>query len=296
MKLLILKKIKLLLVIAATSGVFFIFALPSFSSDFLISPPPKSMDKYYAETGKVSEWIIQMQKMSNEYYAIFVNLEIKNWSLAEKNVQFFLDSYEKASKMIPEWEENFDLKSASLLKKSILEKKIKEIEKASESIQKSCTSCHLKNNNRVWVRYHWPSTKTIKVLDPIGEKEVAYDMYMQELLVSFKRISINFEQGDIQKSWRALDVFTKRFKSLRSVCSKCHVTEWTKSSVSVKDFFIGEDIIQTLQEIKKDFATGEPSKKEFKKNIEYINNRSCKMCHLVHQPATAIQQAWKQKN
>ena len=296
MKLLFLRKIKLILTTAATLGVFFIFALPSFSSDFLISPPPKSMDKYYAETGKVSEWIVQMQKMSNEYYAIFVNVEMKNWSLAEKNVQLFLSSYEKASKMIPEWEENFDLKSASLLKKSILAKKIKEIEKASESIQKSCTSCHLKNNNSVWVRYHWPSTKTIKVLDPIGEKEVAYDIYMQELFVSFKRISINFEEGDIQKSWRALDVFTKRFKSLRSVCSKCHVAEWTKSSVSVKDFFVGEDIIQTLQKIKKDFATGEPSKKDFKKNIEYINNRSCKTCHLVHQPAAAIQQAWKQKN
>ena len=116
MKLLYLRKIKLILATAATLGVFFIFALPSFSSDFLISPPPKSMDKYYAESGKVSEWIVQMQKMSNEYYAIFVNVEMKNWSLAEKNVQLFLSSYEKASKMIPEWEENFDLKSASLLK------------------------------------------------------------------------------------------------------------------------------------------------------------------------------------
>ena len=61
--------------------------------------------------------------------------------------------------------------------------------------------CHIKNNNSVWVRYHWPSTKTIKILDPIEEKEVAYDIYMQELFVSFERISINFEQGEIQKSW-----------------------------------------------------------------------------------------------
>jgi len=285
-----------MLATAVMLGLLFILVLPVFSSDFLISPPPKSMDKYYAETGKVSEWIVQMQKMSTKYYAIFVNLEVKNWSLAEKNVQLFFNSYEKASKMIPEWEENFDLKSASLLKKSILAKDIKTIEKAFESIEKSCTHCHLKNNISVWVRYHWPSTKTIKILDPIGEKEVAYDIYMQELFVSFKKISINFEQGEIQKSWRALDVFTKRIKSLRSVCSKCHVTEWTKSSVTVKDFFVGKDIIQTLQKIKKDFATGEPSKKEFKKNIEYISNRSCKTCHLVHQPAAAIQQAWKQKN
>jgi len=253
------------------------------------------MDKYYADPGEASEWIIQMEKMSTEYYAIFVNLEIKNWSLAEKNVQLFLDSYSKASKMIPEWEEEFDLKSAAVLKESVLTKKIKTIEETSKSIEKSCTRCHFKYNNSVWVRYHWPSTKTIKVLDPIEENEVTYKVYMQELFASFKRISVNFEQGDIQQSWRALDVFTKRFKSLRSVCSKCHVTEWTKSSVTVKDFFVGEDIIKTLQEIKKDFATGEPSKKEFNKNIAYIKNRSCKACHLVHQPATAIQNAWKQK-
>ena len=89
MKLLFLRKIKLILATAATLGVFFIFTLPSFSSEFLISPPPKSMDKYYAETGKISEWIVQMEKLSMDYYAIYASLEAKNWSLAEKNVQLY---------------------------------------------------------------------------------------------------------------------------------------------------------------------------------------------------------------
>ncbi|MEC7785815.1 MAG: hypothetical protein VX579_02605, partial [Nitrospinota bacterium] len=292
MKFLFLRKIKLMLAAATMLGAFLMSVLPSFSSDFLVSPPPKSMDKYYAEPGKPSEWIVQMEKMSTDYYAIFASLEVENWSLAEKNVQLFLDSYAKASKMIPEWEEEFDLKSASLLKRSILAKETKKIEKASESIKKSCARCHLKNNNSVWIRYHWPSTETIKALDPMGEKEVSYEVYMEMLLDSLKKISVKFEQGDIQQSWRALDIFTKRLKSLRSVCSKCHVTEWTKSSVSVKDFFVGTDIMKTLHEIKKGFATGEPSKKEFKKNIGYINKRSCKACHLVHQPTAAIQRAW----
>jgi hypothetical protein len=290
------RKIKLALVTVAILGFFFILALPSFSSEFLIAPPPKSMDKYYAEPGKPSEWIVQMQKLSTDYYAILVSLEMKNWSLAEKNVQLFMDSYTKASKMIPEWEKDFDLKSSSLLKKSILAKEIKKIKEASASIKKSCTHCHLKNNNRVWIRYHWPSAKTIKVLDPIDEKEINYDVYMEKLFDSLKRINVNFEQGDIQQSWRALDIFTKRIKSLRSVCSKCHITEWTRSTVSVKDFFVGEDIIKVLQEIKKNFATGEPSKKVFKKNIDYINKQSCKKCHLIHQPTAAVQRAWKQKN
>lgn len=237
-----------------------------------------------------------MQSLSTAFSAIFVNLEKGNWPLAEKNAELFFKSYEKASKMIPEWKEEFDLKSAERLEKSIRAKGFEEIKKTSDSIGKTCSRCHLKNNNRVWVRYHWPSTETIKVLDPLDEEEVSYEVFMEKLSASLRGISANFEQDDIQQSWRALNGFSKRIKSLRSVCSKCHITEWTKNSASVKDFFVGEDIINTLQEIKKEFATGEPSEENFRKNINYINKRSCKMCHLVHQPAAAIQRAWKQKN
>ncbi|MBT5470086.1 MAG: hypothetical protein HOK41_05745 [Nitrospina sp.] len=282
---------------ALVGALFFLFPLsPAFSSDFLVTPPPKSMDKYYAESGKVSEWIIQMQKLSTAFSAISVSLDKKNWEVAEKNAELFFESYQKASEMIPEWKEEFNLKAANELKQSIQTKNMEKLGMATEALGKTCSRCHLKNNTSVWVRYHWPSTETIKVLDPIEEKEFSYEGYMGKLSDSLKRISVNFEQNDFQQAWKALDVFTKRFTSLRSVCSKCHVTEWTKSSVSVKDFFVGEDILNTLQEIKKGFATGEPSEEKFKKNIAYINKRSCKMCHLVHQPTAAIQRAWKQED
>ena len=110
------------------------------------------------------------------------------------------------------------------------------------------------------------------------------------------RIKMTNTEKNFQKVWQTLEIFKKRFITLRSACSKCHVSEWKKSSVSVKSFFVGEDIILSLQKIKKDFATGEPSEKFFWKNINYINNRSCKMCHLVHQPAALIQKNWKQKS
>jgi hypothetical protein len=274
---------------------FFFSPFPAFSSDFVVSPPPQSMDKYYSDSGKVSEWIAQMRILSTAFSAVFVSLDKKNWGLAEKNSAVFADSYKKASEMIPEWEEEFDLKAANELKESILAKDMQKLETASEALGKTCSHCHSKNNTSVWARYHWPSTETIKVLDPIDEKELRYNVFMKKLSDSLKRISVNFEQKDFQQAWRSLDVFKKRLISLRSVCSKCHVDEWTKGSTSVKDFFVGDDILAALQEIKKDFATGEPSEKVFKKNIDYINKRSCKICHLVHQPVAAIQQAWKQK-
>lgn len=277
--------------------VFFFFSpLCAFSSDFVVSPPPQSMDKYYADSGKLSEWIVQMRQLSTAFSAVFVSLDKKNWGLAEKNSAVFIDSYKKASEMIPEWKEEFDLKAANELRNSILEKDFEKLGTASEALGKTCSHCHSKNNTSVWARYHWPSTDTIKVLDPLEEKELPYDIFMEKLSDSLKRISVNFEQEDFQQAWRSLDDFKKRLTSLRSVCSKCHVDEWTKGSTSVKEFFVGDDILTVLQEIKKDFATGEPSEKDFKKNIDYINKRSCKTCHLVHQPVAAIQQAWQIKN
>ena len=269
--------------------------MPAFSKDFLVRPPPKTMDKYYTDPGVQSEWITQMQKLSTAFSAIFVNIEIKKWDQAEKQAVLFRESYQKASKMVPEWEKDFNLKAATKLSKSVGVKDIKNIRVQSETIRETCSNCHINNSISAWIRYHWPPTKTIKLLDPLEEKEISYPIYMERLSNSLQRIGVNFEKNEFQQAWRSLEVFSKRLLGLRSACSKCHVSEWTKQSGSVKDFFVGEDIMDTLQKIKKDFATGQPSKKIFEKNIRYIHNRSCKICHLVHQPAAFIQRTWNQK-
>jgi hypothetical protein len=55
------------------------------------------MDKYYADSGKTSKWIVQMRKLSTDFSAIFVNLDKIDWSLAEKN-QLFLKIHKKQLK------------------------------------------------------------------------------------------------------------------------------------------------------------------------------------------------------
>ncbi|MBN4080023.1 hypothetical protein JYT60_02175, partial [bacterium AH-315-C08] len=54
---------------------FFFSPLPAFPTDFVVAPPPKSMDKYYADSGEISEWIAQMRKLSTAFSAIFVSLD-----------------------------------------------------------------------------------------------------------------------------------------------------------------------------------------------------------------------------
>ena len=265
----------------------------AYSADFSIQPPPPSMDKFYSERGKTSEWIEQMRQISKAFGATFISKDQKKWGEALKHAQDFGSAYQKAAEMIPEWEDLFDLEASQLFVASIQSQDIEKIEHFSTKVKKTCGQCHRKHNVSVWTRYHWPSTKTIKVLDPIDDQEVGYDQFMQRLSFSFKSIEILFEQEKYNESWKAIDNFSKRLRSLRSVCSKCHVTEWTKNSTTVKDYFVGEDMLDALQEIKKNLASGTPDPKLFKKKIEHISMKSCKMCHLIHQPAAIIQRAWE---
>ena len=189
--------------------------------------------------------------------------------MQKKNQLYLQSSYKKASEMIPEWKEKFDLKAANELKESILAKDLRKTGNSSQKLSKKpvpiATS---KNNTSVWAalslafnKYH----KRYWIL--LDEKELSYDTTMKKLSDSLTRIIVNFEQEDFQQAWQSLDIFKKRLTSLRSICSKCHVDEWKKGSTSVKKFFVGDDMLAALQEIKKDFATGEPSEKVFKKNI-----------------------------
>jgi len=264
----------------------------TYSADFLIQTPPKSLDKYYSERGKTPEWIEQMRHISKSFGATFIGMDQENWESSLKSAQDFGSAYQKAAEMVPEWKELFDLKASENFIANIKMQNAEPAKQFRDKVEKTCSQCHQKHNISVWVRYHWPSTQTIKVLDPIDEQELDYNLFMHRLSSSFKNIEILFEQEKYTESWQAIEIFSKRLRGLRSVCAKCHVTEWSRNSTTIKDFFVGDDMVDSLQQIKKTFASGTPDTKLFRKKTEHISEQSCKMCHLIHQPAAIIQRAW----
>ena len=210
---------------------------------------PKIYDKFYSERGKTSEWTEQIRKISKTFGTVLINMDRGDWEKAFQSAKDFGSAYQKASEMVPEWKDLFDLEASENFIASIRSQNLKKRTQLSAKVGKTCTQCYQKHNISVWTRYHWPSTQTIKVLDPIDEEEVNYDQFMHRLSSSLQNIAIHFDQQKHNESWKAIDIFSKRFRGLRSVCSKCHVTEWTKNSTTVKDFFVGDDIIVALLEI-----------------------------------------------
>jgi len=272
--------------------IFLLFPYNIHSASLQVQQPPQSLDKFYSEPGKTSEWIEQMHEINKSLERLTINLKGKDWKRILESAKGFDSAYQKAGKMVPEWKDLFDLEVSKNMIANIKSKNLGKVKQLSVKLKKSCFKCHQKHNISVWIRYHWPSTKTIKVLDPIDEEELTYEQFMNKLSSSFTEIAIYYEQQKYKESWNALDIFSKRLKSLRSVCSKCHVSEWNQSVTTVKDFFVGEDIFNALKKIKRIFATGVPDTKSFKKNMGHISYGSCKMCHLVHQPSAILQKTW----
>ncbi|MZH01996.1 MAG: hypothetical protein F3745_00935 [Nitrospinae bacterium] len=117
----------------------------TYSADFTIQPPPQSMDKFYSERGKTSEWIEQMRQISKAFGATHISLVQKKWGEALKHAQDFSKAYQKASEMVPEWKELFDLESLELYAEAIQSQDAERINKFSKKLEKTCGQCHRKH-------------------------------------------------------------------------------------------------------------------------------------------------------
>ncbi len=204
-------------------------ASSAMAKDVVLKEPPKSLDKHYPPHSKTADWTGIMHQMSGHFGGVFINMRENDWENAIKHADELATTYEKASKMVPEWGGLFRSESGQRFCRGELHTKDgKKIGEASGPLGKTCGKCHAENQVAVWTKYHWPSVEKIKIMDPIDEKEIAYGKYMKSLSNTFKGVTVNFGEGQYDRSAKALDDFKKRYLELRSTCSKCHTTQAVK--------------------------------------------------------------------
>jgi hypothetical protein len=141
----------------------------------------------------------------------------------------------------------------------------------------------------VWTKYQWPSVENIKLVDPVGEKELKYDKYMGMLSGGINGVIVNFEEGKYDKSKKALGDFKKQYMELKSVCAKCHTGD------AVKQFYVGEDVAKAFANLETELSAAKPVPANFWKNIETVSYEGCKKCHLTHRAYVIIRDAWEKE-
>ncbi len=259
----------------------------SVSKEMVVKEPPDSLKKLYPPQSDQPKWIQQMHKMSGTFGGVFVDMEEKDWENADKNADNFLKAYEETSKMVPEWKDYFDVKAAQDFVSAVKTHDPAKIGAASKGVGKTCGTCHKEQYVAVWTRFHWPSLDTIKMTDPVTEKQVGYGKFMHKISGSFKGVTVNFNEGQYDRSAKALRGFKQRYMELKSTCSKCHTTD------NVKLFFVGDDVEKAFDNLRTVLDADKPNPGEFWKNVGVIGSQGCKKCHLTHRAYAIIQEVWE---
>ena len=263
--------------------------VPSFAKDVVIKDPPKSMDKLYPPISKEQKWVHLMHKLSGHFGGVFVDMKEQDWENAEKHADQLVDAYKEASDLVPEWKDYFDHDAVKKFATEVKTHDPEKIDKAGAPVGKTCGKCHAEQYVAVWTKYQWPSIELIKLTDPVGEKEFKYGKYMWLLVGSLNGMTVNFGEGQYDRSKKALGDFKKQYMELKSVCSKCHTGD------TVKQFFVGEDITKAFKDLDTELSAAKPNPANFWKNVETVSNEGCKKCHLTHRAYAIIQDTWEKK-
>lgn len=276
---------------SCVAALVFLILVPAVASakDFFVKQPPASLDKLYPPLSKEPKWIQQMHKMSGSFGGVFVNMKEGDWENAEKLAGQFVEAYKETSKMVPEWEEYFDLDAARKFAETVKTRDGTEIGKEAGPVGKTCGKCHGDNEVSVWAKYHWPSFHEVKVIDPHDDKEVEFDEYMKSISGAFKGVTVNFKEGQNDRAGKAARVFKAKYTELKSTCSKCH------TNGDVKRFYVGESVSAALSGLVDELRKEKPDPGKVWQNVGIIGREGCKHCHLVHRSASFIKERWEEK-
>lgn len=263
-------------------------AAPALAKDLVVKEPPASLKKLYPPQSKEPKWIQQMHALSGNFGGVFTNMGEGDWENAEARAADFVKAYEETSKLVPEWEEYFDIKAAKNFAETVKTHDPKKIGEASGGVAKTCGKCHADNYVSVWAHFHWPSVENIKIMDPVSEEELGYGKYMHKISGSFNAVTTNFKEGQYDRSAKAVRGFKQRFMELKSTCSKCHTTD------AVKQFFVGDEVNKAFDDMRDTLLQDKPNPGEFWKNVGIIGKEGCKKCHLTHRAWAMIQEYWEE--
>ena len=261
----------------------------SYANDMVIKEPPKSLDKLYPPVNKEQKWVHLMHSLSGHFGGVFVDMAEQDWENAEKHANQLVETYKEAADLVPEWKDYFDHDAAKNFAAEVKTHDPEKINKAKTPLGKTCGKCHAEQYVGVWTKYQWPATENIKLVDPVGEKELKYDKYMWLLVSSLNGMTVNFGEGQYDRSKKALGNFKKQYMELKSVCAKCHTGD------AVKQFYVGEDVAKAFANLDTELSAAKPNPANFWKNVDTVSTEGCKKCHLTHRSYSIIREAWEKK-
>ena len=256
----------------------------------IAGPPPASLDKLYPPQSPAPVWLIEMFNLAGPMEGIGVDLQEQDMANLKPNFQAFEAQYIKMSKMVPEWTSRFPMAPVTALGTAIDSGDPSKIGPAMGAVGGVCTACHDLYLVKVEQKYHWPSFDNVKVTDPISKKELAWVDYMRAMTGSYSGVSVNLQEGQLDKARKNFDAFNLQYKTLVVGCAQCHV-DATGNPIPRK-YFVDADSHAMVDSLGKALAATTTDAVAIGGLNAAIGNEICLKCHLVHLQAQSAKDTW----
>jgi len=234
---------------------------------------PPSLGQWYKPANQRQVWLHTMFALRRELQAVEVYAEQGDQGHLEKWSKQLLEHYRKIPKMVPEWEDEVDLKLAGALEKSISDKDLTTAQRLSRKLSQNCKGCHREFRVLATLRYRSPDFGPIKIRTESG-KEVAYEEQMERLSQSINQIKIASEDGSWPAARSAAQFLNLQLDQLEVSCVSCHQDKEPGERI------LGAATRSTLEKLNQAIA-GE-DEKATAKHLGSAAVQICARCHGVH--------------
>lgn len=242
---------------------------------------PASLDNFFPPKADQPFYLFRMLGMNKSFTGVVVDLLENDVENARTNFEEFKTQYLEVSKLVPEWESYFPAEPLDELGRALETGNQEKVLAAIDQVGKVCTNCHIPNVPKVQYKYFWGDFQSIRITDPLTNREVNNQQLMQLIDASFTGIEVDVEQGQIENAQRHLQDFRARFQAMEETCMNCHDTE--------RHYYVDESVKAMIDKLGQALSTSPDDLSMISKLSQGIGMESCFKCHLVHLPAAAAQ-------
>jgi DNA-directed RNA polymerase subunit M/transcription elongation factor TFIIS len=264
----------ILMLLAAACGACSASVVTAGEAEKLMQLPPASLARWYKPLNERQVWLHNMFKLRREMQAVREYAALEDGPRLEKWAGRLVRHYRQIGEMVPEWQDELELRVADELQQAAADAAFERVGKAARKLGLSCRSCHREYRATAALLYRTPDFAKINVEKSETLEEVSYKQLMGRLSLLLNRVKIASEDGRKSSALESLDELQQNLEDLGESCAQCHRDERPRRRI------LGEEARDKLAVVRRGLEVGDA--KATGRGLGEVAVYTCARCHGVH--------------
>ncbi len=241
---------------------------------------PDSLGKWYKPQNKRQVWLHTMFAMRRELQALQEYADEGDLSGVKKWSDKLLKHYRHIPEMVPEWQDELELETATDLEQAVANADLPRIKSLSRDLARSCKGCHRDFRVLAALRYRTAVFNDVMVSE--NGQQIKFLDFKHELIRTLNRINISAEDARWDNATTAVEQFESKLDAYGNSCASCHDDKEPRERI------LGAATAAGLEHLKQ--AIKRQDHKDTGRSLGETAVNVCARCHGVHRTLAEIRQ------